>query len=250
MKAKLIGSGCWQGIPAPFCKCDICTNKSQAKDSKNFRFRTSYLIENKGKKIMVDATPDIRLQTNANKLDKVDAFLITHWHWDHLFGLKDIDLYLMREEKPTIYCSQETKQWLDSQFGYLNLKVEVLEPYKTYNICGIEVTPFLVKHTAESFGYLVDKKLAILGDYFEVPQESLDLINSVETVVGDGTYLVNAIGYDKTHLQTEKITEFLSSLKCKNKIIANISCIANKDHEELQDQFKNFKIAYDGLELA
>jgi len=249
MKIKLLGSGCWQGIPAPFCNCDICREASKNIKGKDFRFRTSYLIEKDNKKILVDATPDVRLQTQFNGVENVDAFLITHWHWDHLFGLKDLDLFLSRN-KPKIYCSKETKDWLDDQFNYLKLNIEILEPYKEYLICGVKVKPFLVKHTQESFGYLVENRFALLGDYFETPSESLDIINSAETVFLDGTYLEEAIDYDKTHLQKQKIIDFAESLSCKNKVFVSLSCLSKMNHEQLQSKYKKFKISYDGLEFS
>jgi len=91
-KLTFIGSGCWQGIPALFGDDTISQNVEWG--SKDFRFRTSLHIETENKKnIIVEATPDIRLQSWKFKLNVPDAILISHWHWDHLFGLLDVDWF-------------------------------------------------------------------------------------------------------------------------------------------------------------
>lgn len=45
LKLNFIGSGCWQGIPAPFCEDKI--SKKVKWNSKDFRFRTSFFYNNK-----------------------------------------------------------------------------------------------------------------------------------------------------------------------------------------------------------
>lgn len=43
-----------------------------------------------GKQIIIDTTPEFRLQCLANGVDNIDAVLFTHAHADHIFGLDDI----------------------------------------------------------------------------------------------------------------------------------------------------------------
>lgn len=46
MKIKFLGSGGWEGIPAPFCDCRVC-ELARKSNSKNNRTRPEILIETK-----------------------------------------------------------------------------------------------------------------------------------------------------------------------------------------------------------
>ena len=107
MEVTFLGSGCWQGIPAPFGDDEI--SQSVEWGSKDFRFRTSlHITTDKGKHILVEATPDVRLQSWKFKIGKPDAILISHWHWDHLFGLLDLD-YFAYKNRLVVYGNKVTK---------------------------------------------------------------------------------------------------------------------------------------------
>ena len=40
--------------------------------------------------MLVDTTPDLRVQALAHDLDRVDAILFTHCHADHVMGLDEV----------------------------------------------------------------------------------------------------------------------------------------------------------------
>ena len=44
MKIKILGSGGWEGIPVPFCKCRVCKS-AQNLESKDNRTRPELLVE-------------------------------------------------------------------------------------------------------------------------------------------------------------------------------------------------------------
>ena len=57
MKFTLLGTGDAIGTPKVGCDCPQC---SYAKNTGSMRLRTSLLVENAGKHILVDSSPDLR----------------------------------------------------------------------------------------------------------------------------------------------------------------------------------------------
>src|SRR4051812_26680078 len=86
-KITILGSGTSTGVPILGCKCKVC----QSNELRNKRLRTSALIElSDGKKILIDASPDLRTQLLNTHTDNLDAVIITHDHADHTHGMDDL----------------------------------------------------------------------------------------------------------------------------------------------------------------
>src|ERR1051326_5991480 len=86
MEIVVLGSGTSHGVPMIGCECAVCLSENP----KNKRFRPSIVVRNQGKTILVDTTPELRMQSLAVGLNRVDAVLFTHTHADHVMGLDDM----------------------------------------------------------------------------------------------------------------------------------------------------------------
>ncbi|MBI3337333.1 MAG: MBL fold metallo-hydrolase [Candidatus Staskawiczbacteria bacterium] len=226
MNLTFLGSGCWQGIPAPFQDDKI--SKEVKWGSKDFRFRTSLLITTqKGSKILVEATPDIRLQSWKFNLSKPDAILVSHWHWDHLFGLLDI-AWFSEKNKVTVYGNSTTKKWYDSRIAHVPVNFITFESYRSFEIDNLKITPLKVNHVDETDGFLFEdkdsgKKFAYLSDLYEIPLETEGLIKGTEAVITDATYLESDISDDSTHLQKNQFNQFLKKIISKEIILTGMT---------------------------
>lgn len=245
-----LGSGCWQGIPAPFG--DDVISQQVGWGSKDFRFRTSlYLQTENGKSIIVEATPDIRLQSWKFKLKKPDAILVSHWHWDHLFGLLDLDWFA--EKNPlTVYGNSVTKQWYDDRMNHITVDFQVFDSYQSFEIDTIKITPIAVNHVGNTDGFLFEdmnncKKLAYLSDLHGLPRKTVELISGIETMITDATYIESDIDDDSTHLQKDQFEPFLKNLKANEIILTNIGSYQGLKHEDLEKMFSQYTIAFDGM---
>lgn len=250
-KLTFIGSGCWQGIPAPFGNDVISQNVKWG--SKNFRFRTSLHIRTEnGKNIIVEATPDIRLQSWKFQLKTPDIILISHWHWDHLFGLLDLD-WFAEKNKLTIYGNNVTKHWYDDRMSHIKVDFRTFKSYESFNLDNIKITPIVVNHVQNTDGFLFEdlgngKKLAYLSDLSGLPDKTVNLIKDIDIIIADATYIESDISDDPTHLQKNQIGPFLESLTAKEIILTNLGSYQGLTHTDFEKEFPQYTIAYDGLE--
>ncbi len=269
MKFTIIGSGAWEGIPAPFCSCDVCSLAIKEPRSKNNRTRPQFLIEGTGGNFLLETSPDIRIQSTAFNATPITDFFVSHWHFDHMYGLHELLSWMKRlSQKPTIHCSTGTKEVIEKEFGYLPLKVNVLEPLKPFTIFGVVITPLPMYHMfnrdnevpeellRNSYAYLLESagvKVAYLGDYYRVPQATLQKIQNADAIIADGTYLLTEKYKDSkpNHMHGEDILRFTSGLGAKTVYYHSISHLTCKTHEEFQKAMPtSHVIPYDGMEVS
>ncbi len=90
MKIVLAGTGTSHGIPVIGCECAVC-NSSDIRDNRN---RTgAFVYGSDGTTIIIDVSPEFRLQALRFGLSKADGVLLTHSHADHLHGLDDLRIF-------------------------------------------------------------------------------------------------------------------------------------------------------------
>src|SRR5258706_13514858 len=81
-----LGTGTSAGIPMIGCRCDVCTST----DARDRRTRPSVVISYGYTRVLVDTSPELRLQCVAIRVDKIDAIILTHTHADHIMDLDDL----------------------------------------------------------------------------------------------------------------------------------------------------------------
>ena len=92
----LLGVGASAGTPVVGCECSTC----QSTNKKNYRTRCSSLLTLKnGKNILIDTSPDLRLQSLRESLTSIDAVLFTHHHADHCHGIDDLRAFCQINKK-------------------------------------------------------------------------------------------------------------------------------------------------------
>src|SRR3954469_22202678 len=81
-----LGTGTSAGIPMIGCHCAVC----ESTDPHDHRDRPSVCISYGGASVIVDTTPELRLQCVRHKIDMIEAVVYTHAHADHIMGLDDL----------------------------------------------------------------------------------------------------------------------------------------------------------------
>lgn len=267
MKITVLGSGAWEGVPAPFCGCNVCTLATQNLKSKDNRTRPQLLVENAGARLLVEISPDIRTQSARFGLPLVKDFVVSHWHFDHMYGIHELMQYSKdKTHGLNIYCSKGTQIVLsDDEFTYVPSTLHIVEPLKSFELAGITVTPLPVYHMraqddaipenqlANTFGYLFErdgKRVAYLADYCRVPQAVIDKIQGCDIVLCEGTYLLtdDYRSYKPNHMHGQDIIRFAESIEAKQVYYMSVSHLTHKTHEEMEQMLPSgHKLAYDGL---
>ena len=83
MEVIFLGTGTSQGVPMIGCNCAVC----RSTDPRNQRTRASIHVIMDGLHVQIDAAPEFRLQCIREKLARLDLFVLTHGHADHIAGM-------------------------------------------------------------------------------------------------------------------------------------------------------------------
>src|SRR5689334_13791567 len=110
-----LGSGTSAGIPMIGCHCEVCSSS----DPKDKRTRPSVVISQGETRVLVDTTPELRLQCVANGVDRIEAVVYTHAHADHIMGLDDVRRFnALRGGPLDVWADAATHHSLQKCFGY------------------------------------------------------------------------------------------------------------------------------------
>jgi len=257
MKITFLGTGTSVGIPMIGCKCEVC----QSEDPRDKRLRTGLLIENNDQRLVVDISADFRQQALREKLDRLDALLITHCHADHVFGLDDIRPFNFRHGPVPLYASEVTWRGLRSVFSYIFEATYVggglpqLTPHPIegeFTVCGLTVTPFDVIHgnlPVTGFRFSAgeagrQKDVAFITDCNVIPEKSLAKLHGLDLLI------IDALGIKPhaTHLHLEQTLRYIAELKPRRALLTHMG--HNFKHSELCRILpEGVEPAYDGLRL-
>ena len=86
MKVRILGSGGSFGSPLAWQR----NGKIDINNKRNFRTRSSVLLNINKTTILIDTSPDLRKQLYDAKCTNINAVLFTHGHADHTSGLPDM----------------------------------------------------------------------------------------------------------------------------------------------------------------
>jgi len=184
MKITLLGTGDAIGTPRINCDCAQC---SHAKKTGKTRLRTSLLIENEGRHILVDSSPDLRQQLLRIGSPHIDAVIWTHGHYDHFIGFGE---FYRVQKIPPVYAAPPVLEYCSDLFAFLSFEKNAVEPYSSVEIFGVTITPFMVTHPpAFTCGMLFETKNARVGftsdTNRDIPQQSLDLLVDLDLLLLD-----------------------------------------------------------------
>lgn len=271
MKLQFLGTAASEGIPNPFCRCEIC-EKTRREKGKNVRTRSALIIDDV---LQIDFAPEFSYQVMRENIDatKIRDLLFTHTHPDH-FNVGDLfsrmvdygfnithPLYVYGNDIAINGCLAVLPNYSKERFMF-----NLLIPYQTItSSSGFEVTPLLANHAKWEFCYiyLIEKngKSMLYGhDSGYFPELTWQwLKNSGKTI--DLAILECSYGYkqdDRTnnHMSIETVLSTQKRMIDENIFTHQTQLLTSHHshssgfmHDELVDIFKphNIEVAYDGL---
>lgn len=215
MKLILLGTGTSTGVPEVGCHCVVC----QSEDARDKRLRTSaLLITSEGRRILIDCGPDFRQQALHIGLDRVDAILLTHEHYDHVYGLDDLRTIAWRHEIP-IYGEARVLEAVRQRMHYVfspnpypgtpRLTLNELQAGQTLSILGLDIKPIRVMHgSLPIYGYRFHEKgrpasqdISYITDMKSISAEDW------QAVAGSRLLIVNALRYLREHPSHQNVLD-------------------------------------------
>lgn len=217
---EILGCGAAAGVPMVSKGWGKCNSGNPY----NRRLRSSIYVNIDGIGLLFDSGPDLREQLLRAKSPRIDAVLYTHLHADHTDGVNELrEVNRINNAALPIYADDETMKSIKERFWYafdkIDLRTEPLyhvllqenkiEPFKPFNVKGIEIVPFLQDHGCmNTLGFKVGD-FAYTTDAMDLPDETIDLLQRIKVwIVGCLDY-----GFHPTHAGVEKVLEWAKIIK-------------------------------------
>lgn len=253
MKVRFLGTGTSQGVPVIACSCPVC----QSTDSRDKRLRTSVLLEmDNGYNVTIDTGPDFRYQMLRERVDHLDAILMTHSHKDHIAGLDDVRAFNYHQQQSiSIYADAATLEALQREFYYAfsavkypgvpQLDLEEIKAEMPFSLFDHEVIPFEVLHyKMPVMGYRIGA-FAYITDAKTVSKETRMLLEGLDVLV------VNALQEAPhiSHFTLDEALSFIADVKPQRAYLTHISHRFGK-HEYIESLLpEGVFVAYDQLSV-
>lgn len=228
MRVTILGCGTSAGVPRPGGKDGKGEwGAANPADPRNRRRRCSILVQDKGRTVLVDTSPDVRSQLLDAEVERVDAVIWTHDHADQVHGIDDLRPYALRQGQIESWSDARTHGVLTRRFGYC-FQAEGSGFYNPiyrhtviegpFTAAGLPVVPFLQDHgTIPSLGFRFGG-VGYANDVVALPDESLALLEGVEVLI------VDAMRYrpHPTHAHLDRALEWIDRLKPRRAFLTNM----------------------------
>lgn len=257
-----LGTGTSAGVPMIGCHCGVCSSN----DSRDKRTRPSVVISYGGPadstetpadgaqtRVLVDTSPELRLQCVVNRVDRIDAVVYTHAHADHIMGLDDLRRFNALSGEPlNVWADERTHATLDKCFAYAFKapapESKLFRPHLVrriidgpFEIAGMTWQPVPLLHGEMPVLGLRVGPLAYCTDVSEIPESSYELLRGVDVLVLD------ALQWKKhtTHFSVEQAVEASKRIGARQTLFTHIAhALGHVETNKLLPE--GMRLAYDG----
>lgn len=250
-----LGTGTSAGVPMIGCHCDVC----RSTDPHDKRTRPSVVISYGDVRVLVDTTPELRLQCVADGVDRIDALVYTHAHADHVMGLDDVRRFnAILGRSLDVWADEKTFATIGRCFGYAfrepdpesrlfrpHLVHRTIEPGRPFEVGASQWTPIPLLHgKMPVLGFRVGR-LAYCTDVSQIPESSYPLLEGLDVLVLD------ALQHRKhtTHFSLEEAVAEAHKIGAKQTYFTHIAHALGHaaTNRGLPD---NIRLGYDGQRVT
>lgn len=259
LEVTILGCGSSGGVPRADGEWGAC----DPAEPKNLRSRCSLLVRRKGEgperetTLLVDTSPDLRLQTANAGVKRLDAVLLTHDHADQVHGLDDVRAFFLRQRAriPT-HMDAATWRTMDRRFGYIFEGEGGYPAICDYRPLPPHGTPWDVEGPSGPVPVVTFDQdhggVRSVGYRFGGVAYSSDVVNlddaAFEALADLDVWIVDALRYrpHPTHAHLERTLEWIARVKPRRAILTNLHI--DLDYAKLSAELPGgVGAAWDGL---
>ena len=249
-RVLVLGTGTSHGVPMIGCECSTC----RSTDPRDRRSRASIYIQiDGGPAVLVDTTPDLRMQALTHGIKRVDAIVYTHSHADHIMGLDEVRRFNVLQ-KATIPCYGDERTLDDLRRIYTYVfdpatargggipQVVTARVAGEFCIGAATFVPVPLLHGSRTIlGFRVGS-FAYLTDCSGIPDASWPLLSGVKTLILDAL----RTRPHPTHLSLDQALAVVQRLKPERALFTHMC--HDLPHAATCAQLPpDVQLAYDGL---
>ncbi|MEM9082118.1 MAG: MBL fold metallo-hydrolase [Planctomycetota bacterium] len=266
-----LGTGTSGGIPIIACDCPTCTSDNP-KDNRTRQGAALQWIDPTGqhRTVLLDTTPDLRLQAIRHDLQRCDAILFTHHHVDHIFGLDEVRRFNAAQHSPIdIYAEPTTLEHLRRVYKHIfethanendsfvaTLIPHQLRVHASIELFGVRFTPIRLMHgKLPILGFRIEAvdpsldadflPLAYCTDTSKIPTETWQYLEDLSTLVLDGLRLAT----HPTHFNIDQACDAAHEIDADQTWLVHLAHEVR--HEIVDSQLPpKVNLAYDTLTLG
>ncbi len=258
MDVVILGSGTSQGVPMIACRCPVCTSA----DPRNRRTRCSIHVIMDGLHVQVDAAQEFREQCLRHGVDRMDLFVLTHGHADHVAGMDDLRRFcdLLGGSALPVYSTQEGMRRVTAMYPYAISERPVARGYPAFRLMEmpriLELPQGTIRSTllphgdTQVLGLVFEERssgsrFAYYTDCKSVPDEARALARGAKAVILDGLRPEP----HPTHQTTAEAVAVARDLAAPIALLTHLTHAI--DHGPYEATLPaGVRLAYDGLRLS
>jgi len=258
MEVIFLGTGTSQGVPMVACDCAVCLSK----DPRNHRSRASIHVVMDGLNVQIDAAPEFRLQCIRENIRKLDFFILTHGHADHISGMDDLRRFcdLIGGNALTVYSTEEGMGRVLAMYPYAMAERPIAKGYAAFRLVDmppvLELPEGTIRSTLLPHGGLntlgliftersSGKKFVYYTDCKRVPREAVEFARGADAIVLDGLRPTP----HPSHMSIDEAVAVAGEIGARSTWLTHLT--HTSDHATLEGSLPpGIAPAYDGLRLA
>ncbi len=246
MKITILGCGGSFGSPLAWNR----HGNIDLNNKRNFRTRSSILVEEQNNCILIDTSPDLRQQLYDAKCTNIDAVLYTHEHSDHTSGLPDMRaMSLINQKIIPAYMPEEMILKMETFYKYIFkgekdylpfMKIKKIED--SFSFQGTNIETFKHNHGSIDVQTYKFGKFAYSTDLKKFYNNDINKLKNLDL------WIVGLLREDPhpAHAGFDQVMEFVNYIKPKKTVFTHMTALL--DENLLKEKCPNNVIpGYDGM---